>query len=657
MLNSDALTQLKQFKQDLRIANNRFEGTVKGSPGRFGFAVLDDGRECFLNPDEMQKVFPGDRILVEVSQDDKGRDVAKVVQHMRSELKYFVGRYFTRGQGHFVEPDLMGMNRWIFIPPKKRQQAHVNDLVLCRVLQHPFPEGKPQAEVVKIIGKPGASGLEVNYMLAKYNLQAHNRASINEAELQKQVAAELEKRKDLRETPFVTIDAASTQDMDDALFATAKPEGGWELLAAIADPSSLIPEGGDIDKYAQRLGSSFYFADRTLPMLPAKLANHFCSLKSGEDRLALVCTMQIDADGAISSYTIEEASIRCAANLAYEEVAIALASGDASAHAHGATLQALNEVRTALASHRREHALVNEDRPDYQLELDENGKVKNIHRKINSVAHSIVEEAMVASNRCAADFLKQNTERSLYTAHSGFRPERLDQIKQIVSEQISDYDCSDLHTWEGFKKFMDFLDANPPEVPVKAIANRLLARGALSDQPCPHFGMGLPHYTTFTSPIRKYVDLSIHRQIKGVLKNQKPHTLNDKAIQQLQESLRAGRSAVNESETWLKCEYAQTLIGKTFDGVVQHTTGSGFQARLDENGIEGMVNLGALQEKFRFDGTYFQHTGEHRQFRLEQPVKVTISAVDMEKKLIQMELAEPTPVAQPVKAEEPQAEQ
>ena len=174
MLKSDVLSQLKQLKKDIREASNQNSGLVRGSLGRFGFVVLNDGRECFLNPEEMQKVFPGDKVLAEINQDDKGRHVATIVKIQESTLNYFVGRYLVRGKGHFVEPDMAGLNRWIFIPPKKRKQAKVGDYILCKVMQHPFKEGKPQAEVVRIIGSPEKSGLPAEYALAKYNLGGKN---------------------------------------------------------------------------------------------------------------------------------------------------------------------------------------------------------------------------------------------------------------------------------------------------------------------------------------------------------------------------------------------------------------------------------------------------------------------------------------------------
>jgi len=666
MLNSDVLSQLKKLKKDIREATNQHSGSIKGSPGRFGFVVLDDGKECFLNPDEMQKVFPGDRITAEINEDEKGRSVATVIAVEESRLTYFVGRYIIRGKGHFVEPDLAGLNRWIFIPPKKRRQSQAGDYILCRVLQHPFEEGKPQAEVVKNLGKQDQSGLPTNYALAKYNLGGKNPGHVDDAQIKKHIEGQIKARRDMRDISFITIDAETTQDLDDALYAE-KLNSGWKLMVAIADPAEFVAIDSDADKYAKRLGSSHYFPDRVLPMLHPRLANHYCSLQPLQDRLALVCELYLDDSGAVGSGEMHEAVISSKARFSYQQASALLAGKsseqpkvgeqhndktdenqtdtDTTEQAQQQFAQQLKDLQvitTLLRNKRKQEALVTGDKTDYQLILDSNKKIEKIIPRTTTPAHALIEEAMIATNRATADFLKNHSKEALYTAHSGFRPERLEQIKTVVDEQCKDFDSSKLASWEGLKTLLNYLQNQQTELPLEAIANRMLTRGTLSKTPAPHAGMGLAEYTTFTSPIRKYADLTVHRIIKAILhQHQNPASrLSNKALDRLQESLRNGRSAIRESEHWLKCEYAQKLIGESFTGRVQHTNGSGFQVRLDDSGMDGVVNLGSVDEKFKFDGTRFQHIGENRKFCLEQSVKVKISAVDMDKKQIAMVLEE-----------------
>jgi len=649
MLNPDALNQLKQLKQEIRASKEIFEGTVKGTPSRFGFVILDDGRECFLPPDEMQKVFPGDRIRVELNKDEKGRDTAVVEKLLNSSLKEFVGRYVEKGTAHFVEPDINNLSRWLYVPPDRRKGAKAGDLVRCKVLQHPFRSGKPQVAVLSLIGTEQEPGIEGRYVAEKYNLSQTWPEAVEQelATLSEElVTTELAERADLRDWPFVTVDSESTQDMDDALCADVV-EDGWRLHVAIADPTSLIKEGGALDQEAFKRASSFYFPDRVLPMLPPRLANELCSLKPGLDRLALVCSMHITHAGEIASYELQEAVIHSKAKLSYHEVAAFLAdqgSGRALRNA-GADMHELvdrlHAIQSALRQNRQANALLVEDRPDYYLRLNERMKIERIDRSEANQAHNLVEECMVAANRCAAEFLAGLGQPAIFVVHPGFRSNRLEQIQQIAREQLPDFDAASLTQWQGFRDFMQRLSTLESPYPLKAIASRLLTRSLLDREAAPHFGMGLPCYTTFTSPIRKYNDLVVHRLIKAKLRNRKPTQVEPQWLDQLQETLRNGRQSVTEMEQWLKCQYAQQLKGQSFSGRIVQVNGAGVQVRLDDNGLEGFLNLAETGEKFSFDPLYLEHRNEQTRFCLEQPLQVIVSDVDMKRRQILLQLATP----------------
>ncbi|RMF15924.1 MAG: VacB/RNase II family 3'-5' exoribonuclease [Gammaproteobacteria bacterium] len=641
MLNSDALNQLKQLKQDISKDNPRHEATVKGSMGRFGFAVLDDGRQAFLIPDEMAKVLPGDRVRVELSKDEKDRDTATIEKVLKSELRYVVGRYVIRGKGHFVEPDASQLSRRVFLPPKARKGASEGDLILCRITRHPFEDQKPQAEVVRIIGREDTPHVETEYCLSKHGLSAHARLpKIGDAQVaawQKQIEKAMSRREDLRALPFVTIDSASTQDMDDALCAEATDDG-WTLHVAIADPAELVEPGGEIDQRAQRLGSSWYFPDRIIPMLPDVLSTELCSLVPGQDRLALVMSLQVKPDGQISDFRLCEAVIHSRAKLAYSDVAGLMAEG--AEHVDTDSLKALEAVRQALNNYRDNHALVAEDRQDYRLILNEAGKIDHIERRDSLDAHNLVEEAMIATNRCAARFLREKGLTGPFITHAGFRPERLDAMDQIRREQLGDDARFDLTDWKGFKAFLQALDEKDSELPLRGIATRSLARSLLSPEAAPHFGMGLALYTTFTSPLRKYNDLLVHRQIKAVLHGQKPQKVRERDCEHLQEALRLGRQAVNETEQWLKCQYMADQDGALGRGRIVHVNGAGFQVRLDNTGVEGFVHLGEEDEKFSFDPVYLTQKSATRTFMLDQTVMVEVAGVDWDRRQVKFRLTD-----------------
>ncbi len=644
MFNSDALNQLKQLKQEIRATKEVFEATVKGTPGRFGFAVLDDGRECFLSPDEMQKAFPGDRVQVELGKDEKERLTATIGKCLKSELKEFTGRYVEKGTAHFVEPDLPMLSRWLYVPPDRRQGAKAGDLVRARVAQHPARSGKGQVHVLKVIGTEQDIGIEGRYTAEKYNLsQVWPDAVEQQAQAlgEQQIAEAGSQRQDLRDWPFVTIDSESTQDMDDALCAESRVDG-WLLHVAIADPAGLIPVGSPLDLDAGRRGSSFYLPDRVIPMLPPRLATELCSLKPGLDRLALVCSMDIGTDGTIRSYELREALIHSKAKLSYHEVAAFLgdtsdtrALRNAGPDLHGLVDQ-LHAIQNALRQHRLENALLTGDRPDYYLRLNDQFKIERIDRSETTRAHNLVEECMVAANRCAADFLATQVKTGLFVVHPGFRPDRLEQVRQIAREQVPGIAPERLTDWEGFRDFMQQLDTLESSYPLKAIVVRLLTRSTLAREPAPHFGMGVPCYTTFTSPIRTYNDLLVHRLIKSHLNGQPTQPIELAQVEQLQEALRQGRQAGNEMEQWLKCQYAQQFKGQTFSGTIVHVNGAGVQVRLNENGLEGFLNLAERKSKLSFDPIYMEHRSERERFHLEQAIQVTVADIDMKRRQIQL---------------------
>jgi ribonuclease R len=626
MLNSDILSQLKQFKQDLRVAHNRFEGTVRSTPGRFGFCLLDDGRDVFLSPEQMLRVLAGDRILVEVSEDDKGRLSGIPLELLSSEVKFLVGTAVCKGQAWFINADFGNSQRWLFIPPKNRKQLQEGLYIVGKLAQHPFKDSKAQVEIVNILGKADKPGIQTDYVMNKYHIQPKVRHALETPRLQAVLAAEIARRPSLTSIPFVTIDADTTRDIDDALYCETTADG-WKLQVGIADPSAFFDVSDPLDAQARLKAQTLYFPDRIVSMLPENLSLDMASLVEGKDRLALVCEMQIDRQGAICSYSLSEATLRVKHRLSYAS-ASAMLDSEAGSSADSAVLSSLRACSDALHEWRKTAALISADRPDYSYQLDDKGQISQIMRVEPTLAHQIVEEAMIAANRCAAKFIAEHGSEGLYSTHDGFRPERLEQIRHIMQEQFPDYDCSDLLTLDGFKKLYQFLAAYNGELSLRGIANRLLIKGALSQVPKAHFGMGLPLYTTFTSPIRRYVDLNVHRNIRAILHGTKTRWLSAQDIEQLQEKLRTGRQAMNEAEQWMKLRFAETLKGKVLDGQIVQTNGAGFIVRTDDHGIEGYVNLAQGSEKFRFDSTYFQHLGSSHHYRLEQVVKVVIQQTD-----------------------------
>lgn len=638
MLDKNSLSQLKQLKQQIEDNKEFADGLVKGTQRKFGFLVTDDNREIYLPPDEMQKVFPGDRIRIQIfTENGKGKSSkvrGEIQKLLDSPLKTFIGRYVVKGKGHFVEPDLANMNRWIFIPPAARKGAREGDYIYCQLARHPFPQAKPQAKVLEVIGPAERAGIEGDYMVSKFQL-----APDWPVDWESQLAAtELERREDFSDIPFITIDAASTQDMDDALYARAT-DSGWQLQVAIADPSALIEPNSALEQLIQQRATSVYLPGRPVPMLPEGLANDRCSLVPEQSRPALVCTLSVNSNGSIDDVRFTEATIRSQAKLSYHQVAAFLDQQEGSEQAcepHAETLMTLRDLSNALLEYRRRENLVIPSRQDYRLVLNDNKKLERIEPVSKSSAHQLVEECMIATNRSAANFMGES---GLFIEHPGFRPERLPDVKKLAEEQLSLTDIA-FDTPEGYLQLIRAIDDDALEFPLRAVLSRLLERSRLSTTPKPHYGMSLPRYTTITSPIRKYSDLLAHRIIKATLRGEPLPDCPDTLLETLQKRQDNARQASYQIEQWLKCQYLEPLQGQSFSGEVTQVNSNGFTVRLDDHLVEGFVETRQLEEKYSFDPMRLRLKSKSQTIELGQSITVSIQEVDSKQRRIRYTLSE-----------------
>lgn len=644
MLNADALKQLSQLKTDIRSTKEFAEGQVRGSNGKFGFVTLDDGREAFLPPAEMERVFPGDRVRVSLNDEEKGKLSAELDTLLESELKYLVGQYVQRGQGHFVQPSLPGFTRWIFLPPKGRGKAQPGDFIACTINRHPFKDGRSQARVETVIGKPDMPGIEHAYVVAQHRLpEAFGKAALEQAQ---DIAGKLEsvvsQRQDLSGLGFVTIDAESTRDMDDALAVTAR-DGGWTLHVAVADPSSLIEPGTPLDKEAFKRAHSQYLPGETLPMLPRDLCEHQFSLLPGELRPVLVLHVDVDSDGSLGESSYEFAAIRSQHKLSYNQVAKYLEGDDSAVPAEQQeSLRNLATMAESRTAYRAGHSLMMEDRPDYAIYLNEQRKIARIEKLERNAAQRIVEEAMLAANISMGQKLAE-LNQGCFSVHLGFRDERMGEVKSLLKEYLPEHAEKDLHQLDNYLALVKYLETHdePQMQNLLAVLKRMLRPGQLSNTPGAHLGLGLESYATVTSPIRKYNDLHNHRVLRAAVEEEQLPALDDTNVEALQQSLICGRQANRALEQWLYCQFMQDKVGQEFTGKVTQVNGAGIGVRLDANGIDGFVRMnGDKKNPPEFDGKHLMLTHKGQTFRLEQPVTVKVSGVDVDKRRIALEVLE-----------------
>ncbi|MDB6060086.1 MAG: exoribonuclease [Verrucomicrobiaceae bacterium] len=642
MLNNDALAQLRSLKQQILDDKEHARGTVRGTQGRFGFAVLADGREIYLPAEQMQHVFPDDCIDIEIVTGPEGKPVALLEKLASTELRDFTGQYVVRDNAHFVEPDLPRLSRWIFIPPKQRMNAKHGDFVRASITRHPFEDGRAQARVEKVIGDAAQKGIEANYALTRFRL--HDRAlPIDENDL---LTPDFTARRDLTALPFVTIDGAETRDMDDALFAE-KNADGWKLAVAIADPSAWVKPGSKLELAIAQRGSSIYLPRLNVAMLPDVLANDRCSLQPNIERLAIVCELQIDNTGKVVHYEFSEALIRSCAKLSYDNVSEFLNTQTVTEeNAWSDSVRELFAISQQLQQQRARDHIVLPERGDYRAHYDENGKIASYSRQEKNSAQQLVEECMVAVNRSAADFLKNDAlanSVALFVAHRGFRPERLENVTRLLNEQLPELADRDVTTLDGYTALMQTLAELEHELPLREILFRSLERSQFSNKPTPHFGMGLPCYTTVTSPIRKFNDYLMQRAIKTKLRGETAEPIAVEQIEHIQDCGDRARQASNLAQQWLDCVYLQQQLqqspGQIFRSEIVHVTSSGIVVRLLDNGIQGLVDTRRSGEKFSFDNVYMRLSSATQQFLLLQQVDVTITAIDMKKRAISFQLA------------------
>ncbi|MFN2287790.1 MAG: VacB/RNase II family 3'-5' exoribonuclease [Chromatocurvus sp.] len=633
MLNSDALSQLKGLKNQMESVKEHAEAIVKGAPGRYGFAVLDDGREVFIPPDEMLKTFPDDRVRVCIRPSDDRRSVAEVEKLIDSPLGEFAGQCMRKGKALFVRPDLNNIQRWLFLPPHARNGVREGDYVHCAVLRHPIRDGRPQAKVLKVIGTADTPGIENRYSMEKFDLQPEWPAAKLQqvdAALQRSATADNPQRLDLTDLDFISIDSAKTLDIDDALYADTSSDG-WTLYIAIADPTAFVPGDSPLEADIARRATSVYFHGDVVPMLPESMSQDACALSAGNERPALVCKIDISDSGLIRHYDFLEAMVRSRAKLSYFAVDKYLSGEQDSLMSHASPLEALYQAFRALHAEREASGLLMEDRREFRWILNDQKQIESIERFEKMASQKLVEECMVAANRCAADFLARHEIRGPFVRHSGFRSDRREELQKFLQLHLPQATEIDITSVTGYRQLMRLLSDPAHTLPLRNMVNRLMTRAELSAEPGPHMGMALPCYTNCTSPLRKYVDFVVQRQIKAALHGREPIALDGAALAAIAARLQNARAASQAAERWLVANYLQRLQASTpgpWPAHISHIHSGGFTARLDDSGLEGQVDLRRDPEKFSYDKWHASLTSSSRRFQLNQPVSVELDSVD-----------------------------
>ena len=632
-------------------------GTVQGHPDGFGFLVPDDKAkhpdDLFLGPREMAQVMHGDRAMVRMSGlDRKGRPEGKIVEVLERSTKTLVGRVI-QGQGvTIVAAEDKRINQDILIPYHLDMGAKPGQVVMVELTAQPSPGAHPMGKVVQILGNYADSGMEIEIALRKHKLpHEFSAAAIKQAEkIPKLVqAADYKGRIDLRELPLITIDGETARDFDDAVYAE-KQGAGWRLVVAIADVSFYVKPDDALDKEAFERGNSVYFPRRVIPMLPEALSNGLCSLNPDVERLCMVCDMQIDAAGIVQKYQFYPSVMRSKARMTYTKVADMLENPqgeNAQEYAHIMPhVQNLYALFKLMLNQREKRGAIEFESTETMMIFDDNGKIEKIIPVQRNDAHRLIEECMLAANVCAADFLKTHEHAALYRVHEGPTPEKLEALRTFMAEIGFGVTGGDKPHAKDYGKLMNLIKTRPDAQLLQTVLLRSMQQAVYSPDNVGHFGLAYEAYAHFTSPIRRYPDLLIHRAIKAVVNGEKykAKDWNNLGVHCSMTERRADE-ATRDVNNWLKCYYMQDKIGEIYEGTVAGVTAFGVFVALDGVYVEGLVHVTELgNDYFNYDKARHEMVGERTgaRFRLGDRLTVKVARVDLETSKIDFTLASNT---------------
>lgn len=642
---------------------NLVRGRVIGHPDGFGFLVPDEaGDDVFLSAREMRSLLHGDRALVSITGvDRRGRREGGLVEVLERANKTLVGRLFIEGGVAFVVSDNKRIHQDILVPAENLHGAKHGLIVTIAVIEQPTKYRQPIGKVVEILGEHMAPGMEIDVAIRSHGLPlvwtGETEAEI--AGLSAEVTeADKQGREDIRHLPLVTIDGEDARDFDDAVCCEANDKG-WRLVVAIADVSHYVQSGSALDGDAQERSTSVYFPERVIPMLPEILSNGLCSLNPQVDRLCMVCDMQISKRGALQEFRFYPAVMHSHARLTYTQVAAMLVELDQNQRQQYAALiphlEALYDLYSVFRQRREQRGAIDFDTTETRIVFGTERKIERIVPLVRNDAHRMIEEFMITANVATARYLLKHNIPALYRVHEGPTAEKMEDLRAFLGEFGLYLGGGDDPQGQDYAELLNQIKERPDAHLIQTVLLRSLRQAVYSPDNVGHFGLAFDAYAHFTSPIRRYPDLLVHRAIRHLLSGKPVDTFqyNHESMvalgQHCSQNERRADEATRDAVDWLKCEYMLDRVGDEFEGTISSVTSFGLFVELDEIYVEGLIHVtGLANDYFQFDPVKHRMLGErtNKSYRLGDRLRIQVARVDLDERKIDFNLVD---TAQPAK--------
>ncbi|NQV87828.1 MAG: ribonuclease R [Woeseiaceae bacterium] len=625
-------------------------GKVTGHRDGFGFVIRDDGdsNDVYLSAREMRSLFDGDRVAVRIKGlDHRGRAEGELVDVLERGTREIAGQFIReRGIG-VVIPDNAKLSHRILIPKGEAANAKHGNMVVVEILDYPTHVEQATGRITTIIGVAGEKGIATDIAIHSHGIPFKWPDAVRK-EVQGLAstvpASSHSGRTELRNVDLITIDGADARDFDDAVYCK-RADDGWRLLVAIADVAHYVNVGTALDKEAILRGTSVYFPDRVVPMLPEILSNGLCSLNPKVDRLCMVCDMRVSPAGKVTKATFFEGVMNSKARLTYSQVADFLSGASTTSvpKVLQASVRDLHDLYKAFAKQRKRRGAIEIDFPQTKFKLNEDGEIDRIEVVPRNDAHRLIEECMIAANVEAAKFLKQHKIAGLYRIHPKPDSDRFNDLRLYLTSLGLKVPHPDHVEPHHFTQIIEQVKDRPDSAAITMAMLRSLTHAAYSPANVGHFGLALASYAHFTSPIRRYPDLLVHRAIRHIVRGGKPgqYDYSPKEMERLGAITSAhekrAEEATRDVEAWLKCQYMEGHLGEEFDGVITGVTNFGLFVQITELMTDGLVHVTSLaNDYYKYDAGSQRLVGERtgHSYHLGAEMRIRVQRVDMETRKI-----------------------